>query len=173
MALIRSILAALFVAVALMATPSAHAVQPDEVLSDAALEARARHLSLGLRCLVCQNQSIDDSDAPLARDLRVLVRERLVAGDSDKQVIDYVVARYGDFVLLKPPLKPTTYLLWIAPLLLLGAGLLLARRAFAPPGAAERADAALRGAPLSTDEQAKLDALLDDESAVKDDVKRV
>lgn len=172
MAFMRSIVAALLVAVAVMTAPSAQAVQPDEVLSDASLEARARHLSLGLRCLVCQNQSIDDSDAPLARDLRVLVRERLVAGDSDKQVIDYVVARYGDFVLLKPPLKPSTYLLWLAPLLLLGGGILLARRAFAPPNATEQAGEAMRGAPLSTDEQAKLDALLEQERNLEDDAKR-
>jgi cytochrome c-type biogenesis protein CcmH len=89
-------------ALALAAAPQALAVQPDEILADAALEARARALSKELRCMVCQNQSIDDSDAPLARDLRVLVRERLEAGDSDQQVIDFLVARYGDFVLLKP-----------------------------------------------------------------------
>ena len=100
----------------------AHAVQPDEVLQDPALEARARALSLGLRCLVCQNQSIDDSDAPLARDLRVLVRERLKAGDSDEEIIDFVVARYGEFVLLKPRLSPYTWALWFAPPLVLLAG---------------------------------------------------
>jgi cytochrome c-type biogenesis protein CcmH len=94
-------------------------VQPDEKLQDPALEARARALSLNLRCLVCQNQSIDDSDAPLARDLRLLVRERLVAGDSDEEVIRYLVARYGEFVLLKPPLGAHTLLLWLTPLLLL------------------------------------------------------
>ena len=84
---------------------AAFAVQPDEILTDPALEARARHLSEELRCMVCQNQSIDDSDAPLARDLRLLVRERLEAGDSDRQVLDFLVARYGEFVLLKPPLQ--------------------------------------------------------------------
>ena len=91
---------------------SAVAVQPGEVLADPALEARAREIGKELRCLVCQNQSIDDSDADLARDLRVLVRERLRAGASDRQVVDYVVSRYGDFVLLRPPLKASTYALW-------------------------------------------------------------
>ena len=90
------------VAVTLVASPRAQAVQPDEILANSALEARARALSKELRCMVCQNQSIDDLDAPLARDLRVLVRERLQSGDSDRQVIDYLVARYGEFVLLKP-----------------------------------------------------------------------
>jgi cytochrome c-type biogenesis protein CcmH len=105
-------------------TGPALALQPDEVLADPALEARARELSKGLRCLVCQNQSIDDSDADLARDLRILLRERLAAGDSDEQVIGFLVARYGDFVLLKPPVMPVTWALWFGPaaLLLLGAG---------------------------------------------------
>jgi cytochrome c-type biogenesis protein CcmH len=94
---------------------AAGAVEPDEVLADPALEARAREIGKELRCLVCQNQSIDDSDADLARDLRVLVRERLAAGDSDRQVVDYVVSRYGDFVLLKPPFKLSTYALWLGP----------------------------------------------------------
>ena len=89
----------------MLAFAPAHAVQPDEILPDAKLEERARHLSRELRCMVCQNQSIDDSDAPLARDLRLLVRERLKAGDSDQQVLDFLTARYGDFVLLKPPLN--------------------------------------------------------------------
>src|SRR5256884_4927215 len=97
------------------------ALGPDEVLSDAALEARARSLSKELRCMVCQNQSIDDSDAPLARDLRILVRERLQAGESDQQVINFLVARYGEFVLLQPPFSVPTPLLWRAP----GAGLLI------------------------------------------------
>src|SRR5512134_2274565 len=101
----RRLLIALLGALSLLtaAAPS-YAVQPDEILSDSALEARARHLSAGLRCLVCQNQSIDDSDAPLARDLRLLVRERLTAGDSDAAVTEFIVARYGEFVLLKPSL---------------------------------------------------------------------
>lgn len=103
------------------------AVQPDEILKDPALETRARALSAGLRCLVCQNQSIDDSNAPLARDLRLVVRERLQAGDDDKEIIRYVVARYGDFVLLKPPFNSRTMLLWISPgvLLALGVGWLV------------------------------------------------
>jgi len=101
---------------------SAIAVEPDEVLKDPVLEARAREISTLLRCLVCQNQSIDDSRATLARDLRILVRERLVAGETDQQVLDFIVARYGEFVLLKPRLAPRTYLLWFGPgsLLLIG-----------------------------------------------------
>ena len=98
-----------------MVATSAGAVEPGEILDDPMLEARARSISKELRCLVCQNQSIDDSDASLARDLRVLVRERLVAGDSDDKVIACVTARYGDFVLLRPPFKPTTYGLWLGP----------------------------------------------------------
>jgi cytochrome c-type biogenesis protein CcmH len=108
----------------LAATGPAWAVQPDEVLSNPALESRARELSKELRCMVCQNQSIDDSDAPLARDLRLLVRERLVAGDSDNQVIDFLVARYGEFVLLRPRLAWRTVVLWLAPLVALLAGAL-------------------------------------------------
>jgi cytochrome c-type biogenesis protein CcmH len=106
------------------------AVQPDEVLSDPALEARARALSLTLRCMVCQNQSIDDSDAPLARDLRVLVRERLKAGDSDTQIREFLAARYGQFVLLEPEKNSRTALLWLAPLLVLLAGVLVLLRFF-------------------------------------------
>jgi cytochrome c-type biogenesis protein CcmH len=125
------------------------AVQPDEVLKDPALERRARDISGGLRCLVCQNQSIDDSDAPLAKDLRVLVRERLQAGDSDNAVRDFVVSRYGEFVLLRPGFGLHTALLWLSPLLVLGAGavgLALALRnrrtdrTTAPLTATERAD---------------------------------
>ena len=106
-----------------LALPPALAVQPDEVLSDAALETRARALSKELRCMVCQNQSIDDSDAPLARDLRLLVRERLTAGDTDQQVIDFLTRRYGEFVLLRPRFSAHTALLWLTPLgvLLIGA----------------------------------------------------
>jgi cytochrome c-type biogenesis protein CcmH len=135
---------------------SAHAVQPDEILPDPALESRARTLSRELRCMVCQNQSIDDSDAPLARDLRLLVRERLTAGDNDNQVMDFLVARYGEFVLLKPRFAWHTAILWAAPvlLLLIGVGMLLmlARRRTAP--------AALSGAPgLTSAEQARLKEL--------------
>jgi cytochrome c-type biogenesis protein CcmH len=118
-------------AASLLGALSAHAVQPDEILPDAALETRARNLSRELRCMVCQNQSIDDSDAPLARDLRLLVRERLKAGDSDTQIMDYLVARYGDFVLLKPRFTSHTALLWLLPFLVLIAGataLLVLRR---------------------------------------------
>ena len=117
------------------------AVNPDEVLDDPALEARAREISANLRCLVCQNQSIDDSDADLARDLRVLVRERLVAGDSNVEATQYVVDRYGEFVLLNPVVAPHTMLLWAAaPLVLLVGGVALfvgRRRRPAAPGAAE------------------------------------
>jgi cytochrome c-type biogenesis protein CcmH len=109
---------------ALAAATSGLAVQPDEVLKDPALEARARELSRELRCMVCQNQSIDDSDAPLARDLRVLVRERLKAGDSNKDVIDFLTVRYGDFVLLRPRFTWSTALLWIMPAVFVGAGVI-------------------------------------------------
>src|SRR5438105_11956466 len=129
--------------------PDAFAVQPDEILSDPVLEARARALSKELRCMVCQNQSIDDSDAPLAKDLRVLVRERLTVGDSDRQVIDFLVARYGEFVLLKPRLSWHTALLWLAPGVVLVVGafalLFLARRFGRGAGAPEPAAAKLRG----------------------------
>ena len=137
-----------------VATP-AFAVQPDEILNDPALEARARELSRELRCMVCQNQSIDDSDAPLARDLRILVRERLKAGDSDRAVLDFLVARYGEFVLLKPRLSARTWVLWTVPPGLLIAGgvglLLLARR---------RRKQNLAPAALSADEQKRVAALL-------------
>ena len=132
----------------------AFAVQPDEILKDPALEARARALSQELRCMVCQNQSIDDSDAPLARDLRVLVRDRLTAGDSDTQVIDFLVARYGEFVLLRPRMSLHTVLLWGAPfaVLIIGAiGFLAARRRAAPAEAAR----------LTAEEEARINALLD------------
>jgi len=116
----------------LFVVPTAIAVEPDEIISDPALEARARALSKELRCMVCQNQSIDDSDAPLAHDLRVLVRERLQAGESDQQVIDFLVARYGEFVLLRPRLSWHTALLWFGPATILIIGtygvLVLARR---------------------------------------------
>ena len=92
-----------------------NAVDPSEILRNPTLEKRARHISKDLRCVVCQNQSIDDSDAPLARDLRLLVRERLIQGDTDNEVFDYVVSRYGDFVLLRPPVKGVTALLWLGP----------------------------------------------------------
>ncbi len=125
---VRKLALILFFMVALV-LPAA-AVQPDEVLSDPALEARARALSLQLRCMVCQNQSIDDSDAPLARDLRLLVRERLKAGDSDTQIREFLVARYGQFVLLEPEKNRRTALLWLAPLLVLLVGSLFLLRFF-------------------------------------------
>jgi cytochrome c-type biogenesis protein CcmH len=148
-------LALIAVLFALLAPGAAFAVRPDEMLKDPALEARARHLSEELRCMVCQNQSIDDSEAPLAHDLRVLVRQRLEAGDTDRQVIDYLVSRYGDFVLLKPPLKLDTVLLWGLPPLALIAGLagivVMARR---------RATVPERPEPLSSEEREKVATLV-------------
>ncbi len=127
------------------------AVQPDEVMKDPALEMRARALSGELRCLVCQNESIDDSEAPLARDIRILIRERIGKGESNDAVRAYLVSRYGDFILLKPPFKPETLLLWLSPVLTLGLGVaaaLYARRR--APSATPR---------LSEDEEARLAAL--------------
>lgn len=153
-AIISAFMAAIFIVA--VCAPPVLAVQPDEVLSDKSLEKRARSLSTGLRCLVCQNQSIDDSDAPLAKDLRILVRERLVAGDSDQQVIDYVVARYGDFVLLKPPMNTHTMLLWIAPFLALAVAVVVILRGMRARPAASIATAA----PLSAREEEELDRLI-------------
>jgi cytochrome c-type biogenesis protein CcmH len=138
----------------------APAVQPDEMLPDHALEARARTLSRELRCMVCQNQSIDDSDAPLARDLRLLVRERLKAGDSDAAVLRFLTARYGDFVLLKPPFARYTALLWLGPPIVLIVGaialfVVFRRRA----GAAVEAPGAETPA-LTAAEQARLAELM-------------
>lgn len=132
----------------------AFAVDPGEKLADPALESRARSIAAELRCLVCQNQSIDDSDAPLAKDLRLLLRERLRQGASDEEVKAYIVARYGDFVLLRPPLKPQTLLLWGAPLIALCAGGLALWRAFR-----RRATATSAPLPLSEAEKARLRAL--------------
>ncbi|PXW66035.1 cytochrome c-type biogenesis protein [Methylobacterium sp. B4] len=144
-------LAALALSLPLSLAP-ALAVQPNEVLKDPALEARARQISEGLRCLVCQNQSIDDSDAPLAKDLRLLVRDRLKEGDSNGQVVDYVVARYGEFVLLRPVFGWHTLLLWLSPLLAVGLGAFgiwrLSRRR------------APKAAGLSAAEEAEVEALL-------------
>ena len=154
----KRVLSCLFAIVVLGGSP-ARAVQPDEIMSDTAKEARARDLSRELRCMVCQNQSIDDSEAPLARDLRLLVRERIAAGDSDAQVIDFLVARYGEFVLLKPRLNPHTWLLWLMPALALaGGGLALwnygrRRTKSAPPE-----DASLFK--LTADEEARLERLI-------------
>ena len=118
----KPILACVFAVALVAGSSAAYAVQPDEIMADPFKEARARELSRELRCMVCQNQSIDDSEAPLARDLRLLVRERIAAGDSDAQVLDFLVARYGEFVLLKPRLEPHTYLLWLLPPLALAGG---------------------------------------------------
>jgi cytochrome c-type biogenesis protein CcmH len=156
-AMAMKLLRPILIALALLAAAPAWAVQPDEVLSDPALEARARALSKELRCMVCQNQSIDDSAAPLARDLRILVRERLTAGDSDQQVLDFLVARYGEFVLLKPPFNWHTAILWlIPPGALLGGALALfligrGRARPAKPGEGER---------LTQAEEARLARLL-------------
>jgi cytochrome c-type biogenesis protein CcmH len=153
--------ALLLVLLALLPIGSASAVEPDEVLQDAKLEARARRLSAELRCLVCQNQSIDDSNAPLAKDLRLIVRERLLAGDSNDAVLDFIVERYGKFVLLRPPLELDTILLWTTPLVVLsGIGIVLAlhlrrRRA-------ELTSAGQSTGTLSPEEQARLDEILRD-----------
>ena len=143
---------------------SARAVQPDEIMSDPVKESRARDLSRELRCMVCQNQSIDDSDAPLARDLRLLVRERIASGDSDAQVIDFLVARYGEFVLLKPRLERHTLLLWLLPpLVLAGGGLALwiHSRRRAKSAAAED----LSSSKLTAEEEARLERLMAREPA--------
>jgi len=135
---------------------AAPAVQPDEMLKDSALESRARDLSRELRCMVCQNQSIDDSEAPLARDLRLLVRERLTKGDSDQQVLSFLVSRYGEFVLLRPPLEWHTLLLWGLPPAALAAGtiglFIMSRR---------RRAVAAEADPLSRDEEQRLSTLVD------------
>jgi cytochrome c-type biogenesis protein CcmH len=147
----------LLLALTVVLAPPAHAVQPDEIMSDPAKESRARDLSRELRCMVCQNQSIDDSEAPLARDLRLLVRERIAAGDSDAQVMDFLVARYGEFVLLKPRLNSHTWLLWLLPpLALAGGGLALwVQNRRRVRSAAD--ESVFR---LSDDEEARIDALL-------------
>ncbi len=150
-------LAAITLVLATIASSSSLAVQPEEMLKDQKLEARARELSRELRCMVCQNQSIDESEAPLARDLRLLVRERLTKGDTNQQVLDFLVARYGEFVLLKPPLESRTFILWALPpvALLAGAiGLFFAAR--------RRRTAELEAATLSIEEQRRLSTLVDE-----------
>ena len=145
---------ALALLLALLIAAPAWAVEPDEMLADPLQEARAREVGQELRCLVCQNQSIDDSNAPLARDLRILVRERIKAGDSNAQVMDFVVARYGDYVRLRPPMRTETYALWFGPVLVLAAAmgaLFLGLR---------RRKAAARTAPLDAEERARLDKIL-------------
>lgn len=141
----------------IVSVPQAQAVNPDEILSDPVLELRARDIGKNLRCLVCQNQSIDESDADLARDLRVLVRERLVAGDSDQEVIDYVVSRYGDYVLLKPPFKPITFVLWGGPILIFLMVLFIGFRMTRNRGHRS----VIR--PLSSDEKSKVQKILQTE----------
>ncbi|MBW9052934.1 cytochrome c-type biogenesis protein [Rhizobium mesosinicum] len=145
----------LLVLTLILAAAPAFAVNPDEMLADPALEARARTLSAELRCMVCQNQSIDDSNADLAKDLRLLVRERITDGDSDDEVLNYIVSRYGEFVLLKPRFSLRTLLLWGAPVLLILAGgaslIVFARRRAGKP----------TGSKLTAEEQARLDELLE------------
>jgi cytochrome c-type biogenesis protein CcmH len=138
--------------VMLLPIGEAVAVEPDEILADPALESRARDLSAGLRCLVCQNQSIDDSNAPLARDLRILIRERIKAGSSDEEVKRYVVSRYGDFVLLKPPIRSRTLLLWALPFIVLLSGLYFLWRRRAPAASSLEA-------PLTGEERRRLEEL--------------
>jgi len=159
---VRKLIAILFVLTVIFAASAARAVQPDEIMSDPVKESRARDLSRELRCMVCQNQSIDDSEAPLARDLRLLVRERIAAGDSNAQVIDFLVARYGEFVLLKPRLERHT--LWLLPpLALAGGGLALwtHSRRRAKSAAAED----LSSSKLTAEEQARLERLIAGEPA--------
>ena len=150
--LLCAVVLLLFAAISAAHSP-ALAVQPDEMLADPVLEQRARDISQHLRCLVCQNQSIDDSNADLARDLRILVRERLVAGDSDEQVIAFVVARYGDFVLLKPPVKESTLPLWLGPFALVILGAIAVAIYYARRGG-------VQPPPLSAAERERLDKLL-------------
>jgi len=152
----KPILACVFAMVVMMGSSAAYAVQPDEIMSDPAMETRARDLSRELRCMVCQNQSIDDSEAPLARDLRLLVRERIAAGDSDGQVIDFLVARYGEFVLLKPRLKPHTLLLWLFPPLAGGGFVLWTHGRRRSRSAAAEDQSLLR---LTAEEEARLERL--------------
>src|SRR4051812_20365631 len=162
--MLRKLLGSLLLFLTIALAPPAFAVQPDEVMADPAKESRARDLSRELRCMVCQNQSIDDSEAPLARDLRLLVRERIAAGDSDAQVVDFLVARYGEFVLLKPRLKPHTLLLWLLPpFALVGGGVTLwvhGRRR-------TRSAARENDTRLSADEEARLQKLMDVEVSSK------
>ena len=146
----------------LLSSFSTMAVNPDEVLDDPLLEKRARALSVNIRCLVCQNQSIDDSNADLARDLRILVRERLIAGDSDTEVLDYLISRYGDFVMLKPPFKGSTFILWLGPLFVfvlavIGLVIYFRRRQ------TELANTGDSSSRLSSEEREQLNKLLDRE----------
>jgi len=160
----RALAAAALAATLVLGANPARAVLPDEIMADPAKEARARELSKELRCMVCQNQSIDDSEAPLARDLRLLVRERISAGDSDRQVIDFLVARYGEFVLLKPRLNEHTLVLWLTPpLALLLGGFALWRLGRRKANPAAGGGDSTPG--LTCDEEARLQRLLAAESA--------
>jgi cytochrome c-type biogenesis protein CcmH len=151
---VRAVLAVIALLIALSVSLPSLAVQPGERMADPAHEARAREISAGLRCLVCQNQSIDDSDAPLARDLRVLVRDRIRAGETDTQIRDFVVARYGEYVLLKPPFGWHTLLLWLGPFLVLAAGVFGLMRLRA------KASAGPVGQALTDAEKAELERVL-------------
>lgn len=160
----RVLTAILFLWAALAAP--AWAVNPDEMLDDPTLESRAKDIGKGLRCLVCQNESIEDSNAELAGDLRRLVRERVTAGDSNAEVIDYVVSRYGDFVLLKPPVKAETLILWIGPAAILALGLfglVMFYRRRGPETATPGETAAPRASDLSAEELKRVEALLKDD----------
>lgn len=147
-----------FLVLLLLITTPLFAVEPDEVLDDPVLEERARAISANVRCVVCQNEPIDSSNAGVARDLRILIRERLVAGDSNAEVYDFLVARYGEFVLFKPPFKPSTYALWIAPALILAAGLAAVVLTLG------RSRAAPQAAALTAEEEARLKDLTDEDA---------
>jgi cytochrome c-type biogenesis protein CcmH len=160
---LRRILALVVAILVMIGSSAAYAVLPDEVMPDPAKEARARNLSRELRCMVCQNESIDDSDAPLARDLRLLVRERIAAGDSDAQAVNFLVARYGEFVLLKPRLERRTLLLWLLTPFVLAAGAaalwINSRRRYAMAAADPSPP------PLTAEEQARIEQLMSTEPA--------
>lgn len=149
----REILAFAALALGLSVSGASAGIQPDEMLKNPALEMRAREVDKELRCLVCQNENIDDSDADLAHDLRVLVRKRIAAGDTNEEVKQFIVARYGDYVLLKPPFDPETYLLWFGPAILLLGGGAIAYLFY-------RGRSTVPTAPLSADETRRLSALL-------------
>lgn len=170
--MISRLLSALILGAALFSSQPAAAVEPNEILADPALEHRAREVGKALRCVVCQNQAIDDSNSELARDMRILVRERIVAGESDQEIIEYMVSRYGDYVLLDPPFKGTTYVLWFGPALIVLIGVVSVvmfyrRRQDAAPATAGGAQAETVAeepeatpAPLSAEEKKRLDALM-------------
>jgi cytochrome c-type biogenesis protein CcmH len=161
---LKRILVAFVTTIWIAGLSAAYAVQPDEIMADPIKESRARDLSRELRCMVCQNQSIDDSEAPLARDLRLLVRERIAAGDSDAQVMDFLVARYGEFVLLKPRLNSHTWLLWLLPpLALVGGGIALWTYSRRRSRSVATEDQSLFK--LTADEEARLERLIATESS--------